>query len=341
MDVTMIEPEQARRLPNETNFHTLLNTVYKPNEPGSFSNLDLTAPLGEGRLSPSPSSAIDPNNPAWGFGGAFLVWFVSLLLLIFVPLFFLVPYALNRGLNPGDPDFVQELATLATTDKTAVLLQVTTLLPIHLITFAMVWALVTRFGKQPFLPAIGWSWPPRLRLWHSVLMGVLLFIAGTAVAKLLGADKPTQLEQIINSSVGARYTIAFLAVFTAPFIEEFIYRGVLYSALQRMVGMVGAVVFVLGLFTVIHVPQYWPNIGVIAAVGLLSLSLTVIRAYTGRLLPCVVIHLVFNGITSILLLIEPYVQRLGTSNEQPAEMLLTYLPTGLPTILPTIAQLAL
>ena len=69
------------------------------------------------------------------------------------------------------------------------------------------------------------------------------------------------------------------------------------------------VVIVLLLFTVIHVPQYWPNAGVIIAVALLSIVLTVVRARTGRLMPCVVIHLVFNGVQAILLIIEPHLHR--------------------------------
>jgi membrane protease YdiL (CAAX protease family) len=237
-------------------------------------------------------------------------------------LFFLVPYSLQRGLDPGSPEYVNNLASLALTDKTAIFLQVLALLPSHLLTFALVWALVTRFGQRPFLASLGWGWSGRLRFWGSVGLGVALFLAGTGVAKLLGADQPTQLEQIINSSPGARYLIAALAVLTAPFVEEFIYRGVLYAALQRLVGVAGAVLIVLGLFTLIHVPQYWPNFGVIAAVGMLSVSLTIIRAYTGRLLPSIVIHLVFNGITSILLLIEPHLPKLGPASEQAASAVL-------------------
>jgi hypothetical protein len=144
-----------------------------------------------------------------------------------------------------------------------------------------------------------------------------LFATATALAKLLGAEKPTALEQLINSSLAARYMIAALAVFTAPFVEEFVYRGLLFSALQRTIGVKAAVVFVLALFTLIHVPQYWPNAGVIAAVGLLSIVLTVVRAKTGRLLPCVVIHLVFNLIQAVLLVMEPYAQRMLPTN-QPA-----------------------
>lgn len=267
-------------------------------------------------LSPFVQEPIDPNNPRWGVGGAFLVWLASIILLAIVPLFFLIPYALKSGLDPNSPEFLNRLAELALSDKTAIFLQVLALLPTHLITFVLVWALVTRFGQRPFLASLGWGWSGRLRFWGSVGLGIALFILGTGIAKLLGADQTTQLEQVINSSPGARYLIAALAVLTAPLVEEFIYRGVLYAALQRLLGVAGGVLVVLGLFTLIHVPQYWPNIGVIAAVGLLSVSLTIIRAYTGRLLPCVLIHLVFNGITSVILLTEPYLPKLSETGDQ-------------------------
>jgi membrane protease YdiL (CAAX protease family) len=99
-----------------------------------------------------------------------------------------------------------------------------------------------------------------------------------------------------------------LAVFTAPFVEEFIYRGVVYSALQRLIGVNWAVVFVLTLFALIHVPQYWPNVGVIFAIVVLSIVLTVVRAYSGRLLPCVIIHMSFNGVQSLILILGPSIQ---------------------------------
>ncbi len=185
-------------------------------------------------------------------------------------------------------------------------MQVLAVFPAHLLTLLLVWCLVTRFGQRPFWASLGWQWNTGIQLWGSVILGIILFAVGSGIAKLLGGDVPTQLEQIINSSVAARYLIATLAVTTAPLVEELIYRGVLYSVLQRTLGVTGAVVFVLALFTLVHVPQYWPNFGVIAAVGLLSFSLTLIRAYTNRLLPCVVIHLTFNGIQALLLVVSKH-----------------------------------
>jgi membrane protease YdiL (CAAX protease family) len=254
----------------------------------------------------------DPNNPAWGLGGAFVVLFLSICLIVVVPILIVVPYVLSQGFTLGTPEQARALAEFATTDKTSIILQIAALLPIHLLTLFMVWALVTRFGKRPFWSAIGWSWgnlSPGQGLAACIGLGIALFIVGSLIAKVLGGDTPTPLEQIINSSLAARYLISFFAVATAPFVEEFIYRGVLYAPLQKLIGVKGAVVIVLALFTIIHVPQYLPNVGVISAVFLLSVALTVIRAVSGRLLPCIIIHFVFNGIQALLLVLEPYLQR--------------------------------
>jgi membrane protease YdiL (CAAX protease family) len=321
-------------------------------------NLDEATPLptlDQGIVFPDRSQAKpqtqapSPDNPSWGLGGALLVWFISVLLVIFMPLLFLIPYIVYSGITLGGSNSMPAVAEFATRDKTALLLQLVAVFPSHLITFLLVWLLVTRFGRYSFLKALGLEWPTEWPWWVDLTLGAAfgigLFVYGSLIAKLLGGDKSTQLEQIINSSLAARYTISFLAVFTAPFVEEFVYRGVLYSALQKTVGVygslllsgmfdikldqksqerlgvTGAVTLVLLLFTVIHVPQYWPNFGVIAAVALLSIALTLVRAWTGRLLPCVVIHFVFNGIQAAILILQSPLRRFSETPEQLA-------PTG-------------
>ena len=262
-----------------------------------------------------PPPVVNADDPAWGVGSALFVWIASMVLIVVMPLLFLLPYASSKGLHTGDANYIKALAELALSDKTAVLLQVVALLPSHLLTLVLIWAIVTRFGKKPFWRTIGWSWSGQLEIWLWVALGVGLFIVGSTLAWALGSAKPTQLEQIINSSLAARYTISLLAVGTAPFVEEFMYRGVLYAPLQKLAGAPAAVCLVLALFTIIHVPQYWPNVGVIAAVALLSIALTLVRAYTHRLLPCIIIHLVFNGIQAVLLIVEPYAQKILPGSE--------------------------
>jgi membrane protease YdiL (CAAX protease family) len=247
-----------------------------------------------------------------------LVLLGSIFLQFLFSILFFLPYLFLLTLRPDAP---ANLVEFALTDKTAIFLQVIAILPAHLFSLALVWAVVTRFGKLPFLASLGLTWSGKLEFWGSVGLGIVLCVIGSGLAWLLGSETPTQLDQIIKSSLAARYSLAVLAVFTAPLVEELIYRGVLYSVLHRLVGVWPAVSIVLGVFTLIHVPQYWPNVGVIAAVGLLSVSLTIIRASTGRLLPCIVVHFVFNGIQAIVLVIEPHLPKLAQASEHVAGIL--------------------
>jgi membrane protease YdiL (CAAX protease family) len=50
-----------------------------------------------------------------------------------------------------------------------------------------------------------------------------------------------------------------MATFTAPIVEEVIYRGILYSAFQRARGSGVAIAAVTLLFALVHVPQYYPS----------------------------------------------------------------------------------
>ncbi len=296
-----------------------------PEESGSSAALNNARELGTFSAPAAPlQQRIDPDNPPWGVGMAVLVWLASLLLLAIASALALIPYAAHRGITATSPDYSRALVEFALKDPSAIFVQVASTVPAHLFTVLIVWAVVTRFGRRPFWQTLGWSWGRYFGLWTSIALGAVLFLVSSAIAHFLGGDKLTPLEELINSSAQTRYMIAALATLTAPFVEELVFRGVLYSALQRfitkiaammsglglrngvpqpaqLIGKAGAVIFVTVLFAVVHIPQYQTNYGVIAAICLLSLSLTVIRAISGRLLPCYIVHLVFNGIQSVII----------------------------------------
>jgi hypothetical protein len=142
--------------------------------------------------------AVDPNNPVWGVGGALLLWIGTFVIQAIIPVLVLIPFAMHRGLNPSSPDFGQAFIELAKTDGTAILLQVVSILPTHILTLAVLWAFVTRFGKRPFLASFGWGWSRMFGGWEAlllVILGVALFITliiiAGVIAKLLGTDQPT------------------------------------------------------------------------------------------------------------------------------------------------------
>jgi membrane protease YdiL (CAAX protease family) len=255
-------------------------------------------------LTPIPASKV---NPWWDVFVAFMAWLGSIVLLLFVPLLAIIPYFVYLTVKGGAPtpdSFAQ--------DKTFLFLSIVSVIPAHLLTLLGVWLIVTRRGKRNFWPALKVSWPESWAAWQGVVVcfgiAVVLLSLGALVTKFLGGGK-TDLDQLIESSFRARLATAILAVATAPLVEEIIYRGVLYPALQRLLGMGWAVVIVTVMFAGVHVPQYMNNIGVILVITALSVVLTLIRAKTDRLLPSIVIHLIFNGLQSLILIIEPFVEK--------------------------------
>jgi CAAX protease family protein len=244
--------------------------------------------------------AIYPDNPPWGLGLAALTWFLSVALLFLVPQIISLPYLIYHY---EDTRALTREILLA--DKQFIFLSLLGVILVHILTIALVWAVVTQLGRYPFWSVIGWSWPPRFGFWTSAGLGVVLFAVGGLIAWRFGGE-PTDIDKIVLSSRLNACTTAFLATVTAPLVEELVYRGVIFAAVRRAIGMVGSVLIVMGLFTVVHVFQYWPNFGVLAAILLLSFVITLVRAHTGRLLPCYVMHLVFNGIQSLIIVFTPY-----------------------------------
>lgn len=274
-------------------------------EPVDFKLSDATAP------SPPPDTEFNPDNPPWGLLQAILVCFTSVALLLIIPGFFALIYIATK--YRGMP-LSQEILL---NDKNYILIMVVSILPSHLLTILLAWAVASRFGKVSSIKTLGLSWPRHFGLWKTIGLSVLLFLVAMAMLYLFGGAD-TQLEKILRSSRAAALTMAFLATVTAPAMEEVVYRGLLYPALQRLAGPIAAILLVTSIFGGLHIWQYWPNFGAISAIMLLSLVLTVVRARTQRLLPCYMIHLIFNGIQAVIIVADPYLRPLIETPQQEA-----------------------
>jgi membrane protease YdiL (CAAX protease family) len=296
--------------------------VSTPNESAPLVESPADAPTtsvhsGEGVPTTTIAPAqIDPNNPPWGLPSGILTWVGSVVLLYVAAIFIVLPYTLTH-VQSRDPEAIKKFLL---TDKTAVFLQIFSAVPAHLLTLFITWAVVTRFGKRPFWKTLGWSWSEKFGFWKSAGLAIGLLLVGVGVSKLIGGE-PTLIDQIVDNSLASRYMLVFLAAVSAPFIEELVYRGVLYSAIQKTMGLRWAIIIVSILFAAVHVLEYYNNIGVILVISILSVSLTLLRAYTGKLLPCFIVHLVFNGIQAILIIIEPYLPHSAPDLDQKAPAL--------------------
>ena len=101
-----------------------------------------------------------------------------------------------------------------------------------------------------------------------------------------------------------RLQLLFLAAVAAPFVEETMFRGVLYRHLReatagrgRPLSFLGSAVVVSFIFAVIH-PQGF--LGVPVLMGL-AFGLNVLREWRGTLLPSMMVHGIHNGLATFLL----------------------------------------
>ena len=274
-----------------------LGRVENVNEPladETLANPPLTQP---------PVYIAAPGNPPWNTPIAVIMWLLSVAAIVLIPMLFLLPYLISQG-----PAFSENeaLAEFLRQDPTAIILQIAAVIPAHILTLALAWVVVTKLNKFSFRDTLGWR-SGGMTWWHYLAI-IGAFFAIAAVVGVYVPDQDNDLIRILRSSRSAVFLVAFMATFTAPIVEEVIYRGILYSAFQRTFGVGVAIVAVTLLFALVHVPQYYPSYSTISLLLLLSLILTLVRVRTGNLWPCIVLHTIFNATQSALLIIEPYVR---------------------------------
>ncbi len=248
-----------------------------------------------------------PNNPPWNGWIGLSVWILSVVLIVVCPVVLVMPYLLSQNISLSDNTILREFLT---TDKTAILLQLLAVIPAHLLTILLAWVVVTNYKRYDFRQTLGWE-RGGFKIWHAFAVTFFFFALGITLKSLLPSEE-TEFDRMLKSSQAAVYLVAFFATFTAPLVEEVVYRGILYSALQRKFGVILGVTFVTVLFVAVHIPQYsnnnLPDYSSIILLVLLSLTLTLIRVKTDNLLPCIILHTVFNGIQAVLLVSQPFLQ---------------------------------
>jgi hypothetical protein len=183
----------------------------------------------------------------------------------------------------------------------ALIIGVVILFIVHLSTLLMGWMIITGGFRRPFFQTVGWRWHPRFKFHHVLGIVVIMYVVVFLLSFIIPSGQ-TDFDRMLETSNLVKFSVVALAIVTAPLVEELVYRGVLYPAIHARGGRVRAVIVVAMMFAVAHYTQYAGSYLILVAVTMLSFVITLIRSYTGQLLPCVVTHLVYNGIGAALIL---------------------------------------
>jgi membrane protease YdiL (CAAX protease family) len=97
-------------------------------------------------------------------------------------------------------------------------------------------------------------------------------------------------EEQMASIPDFRFWYAIVAIGFAPFAEEYLFRGLLFRALDREWGGWRAVAGSAAFFAIYHPPLSWLPVGLLGAANCLLFK------KTGRLAPAVLLHMVYNAV---------------------------------------------
>ncbi len=250
----------------------------------------------------TPPSNRDSRLPmvGWNASAALVTWLLSisaiLLASIGAQLGWTSWFYLQRAALPTQADL--------TASPSLTLTLVLSTFVAHAVTLLWCWQLIHRTSPHGLRPALGldWCrpcWSRRGAFLLACAFAAPLFLAVGAWLERYLPNAKTDLDRILAQGPSIRVAIACVAALSAPLVEEVVYRGVIFGGLQRSLGGRAAVVLVSLLFLAVHVPQYWGGWAGLTMLALLSVTLTVLRAATGSILPSVVLHYAFNGIQAI------------------------------------------
>ena len=106
------------------------------------------------------------------------------------------------------------------------------------------------------------------------------------------------------------WVLSIFGMTLVPFIEEMFFRGFLYPVLARRLGLVLGVLVTAVSFTMIHVPQLAdPHMrlaaswGAVLIIFIIGLALTIVRAVKKSVAAGMLMHMAYNGLTSIMAII--------------------------------------
>jgi len=158
---------------------------------------------------------------------------------------------------------------------------------------AYVYLLIVVHYRQAFWTGLKWGALSFLRVARCFVGGIALSLFTLVALALLPDKQGFPLEQLFASRHAA-YLVGGFAVLVAPFMEELIFRGVLFAFFENLVGLRFAVVTTALLFAGLHVPEYWGAWHHAALILLVGVVFSVARGLTGSMAPSVLLHFAYN-----------------------------------------------
>jgi membrane protease YdiL (CAAX protease family) len=135
-----------------------------------------------------------------------------------------------------------------------------------------------------------------------VVIGLGLACINFLILYTRGSGPTTPLGNALTS--GGPIAVLFfvgMAILTAPFLEEMIFRGYFFTVISQVKGNVFSIWCITLVFALFHVGQLWKDWLAIVLIFCVGLCLTLLRSWTGSIIPGIITHFLYN--TSMVVVI--------------------------------------
>ncbi|HXE64191.1 MAG TPA: type II CAAX endopeptidase family protein [Bryobacteraceae bacterium] len=163
--------------------------------------------------------------------------------------------------------------------------------------------LFARHGRK-LRDSLGWSKPGPFSVWSLVVVGLSLSLTGLMLQYLLQTPEIETPFQKMLADPASRIAIAVMGVSVGPVIEELLFRGFLQPVLIGSAGVFPGILITSLIFGALHLNQngnLWQSGVVIMVVGFV---LGTVRHVTGSTRASTVVHIAYNALPMVVLLVE-------------------------------------
>lgn len=262
-----------------------------------LSSPDPISPVEQVHPEVAPLRRPPPENPPWSlFDVLAIAVFAFGAVTIVLVLAVLTAHSLPRFHNMKTVDLAQTALILVPAQTVA-----------YLLVIAFMVQIVRLRRRYDFLTAISWNAPRGQATLVALAVGVGLALFSAVFIGLLSKwmPKSVPIEKLFRDTSSA-YILSLFGVVVAPFVEELFFRGFLYPALARHIGVGGSTALTAALFAIIHQGQLahaWVPLTWLFVVGVV---LTIVRARTKSVGTCVVIHIAYNATLLVVFFISSH-----------------------------------
>ncbi len=157
-----------------------------------------------------------------------------------------------------------------------------------------IYRLVTVRYRLPFAEALAWV-PFRGPGLNYLSLGVLVALSIGLLSNVIPMpEEPVPMQELLEQP-GALLLVAIFSVLVAPAIEELVFRGFLYNAIERRNGAAVAIAATSVIFALLHFSQYGGHWSLILLLLYVGAVFGLVRARSGSTKATTILHAAYNA----------------------------------------------